>query len=81
MASQQDAPPRPQGAPPSMPSPPAPEAAGAPTTTTPNLAAPDPPTKPAWPGTPAADCARMLDRALDRDPTVKFMVQRMAEVR
>lgn len=37
-------------------------------------------TKPAWPSTPLGDCQRMVARAQERNMTVKFMIDKMAEV-
>lgn len=35
---------------------------------------------PQWVGVSHADCDKMLQYALNRDPTVKFMVEKMKEV-
>lgn len=42
----------------------------------------EPPQKPhpKWVGVSHADCDKMLQYALNRDPTVKFMVEKMKEV-
>jgi hypothetical protein len=37
--------------------------------------------KPAWLGTSKEHCQEMVDRARNRDPMVKFMLQKMEEVR
>lgn len=36
--------------------------------------------KPQWLGVSHSDCNKMLQHALNRDPTVKFMVEKMKEV-
>ena len=36
--------------------------------------------KPQWLGVSQSDCNKMLQHALKRDPTVKFMVEKMKEV-
>ena len=38
------------------------------------------PPHPQWVGVAASDCEKMLQHALTRDPTVKFMVDKMKEV-
>ena len=35
---------------------------------------------PQWVGVSHADCDKMLQHALNRDPTVKFMVEKLKEV-
>lgn len=36
--------------------------------------------RPPWLGTTAEHCREMVDRATSRNPTVKFMIQKMEEV-
>ena len=36
--------------------------------------------KPAWPSTPLGECQRMVARAQERNMTVKFMIDKLAEV-
>ena len=34
-----------------------------------------------WKGTSKANCQALVDHALNRDPTVKFMYEKLAEVK
>ena len=41
----------------------------------------EPPKQKQWAGSTRTDCQHMIDRALRRNPTVKFMMERLAQVR
>ena len=41
----------------------------------------EPPKQKQWAGSTRTDCQHMIDRALRRNPTVRFMVERLKQVR